>query len=148
MILSIGVLLVDDERDFTETLGLRLKEEGHRVSMTFSGEQALRDLEYGHDTVDVVVLDLKMTGQDGVEILKAIKRRWPLLEVIIMTGHGSIDTAVACLKAGAFDYLLKPANFTDLLDKLKKARRLKWERQERMLMAEAKLWGRRNAGLV
>lgn len=148
MTLSIGVLLVDDERDFAEMLGLRLKEEGHRISAAFSGEQALRDLARGHETVDVVVLDLKMTGLDGVETLKAIKERWPLLEVIIMTGHGSIDTAVTCLKAGAFDYLLKPADFSELLIKLKKARRLKWEREERMLMAEAKLLGRRSGGLM
>ncbi len=148
MILSIGVLLVDDQRDFTEMLGLRLQEEGHRVSAAFSGEHALQALERGHETVDVVVLDLKMPGLDGEETLKAIKERWPQLEVILLTGHGSIDTAVTCLKAGAFDYLLKPAYFSELLAKLGKARRLKWEREERMRMAEAKLGGRRSGGLM
>ncbi|MFH2128648.1 MAG: response regulator [Pseudomonadota bacterium] len=139
---------MDDEQDFTEMLGLRLKEEGHRIYAAFSGEQALQALERGHDTVDVVVLDLKMPGLDGEETLKAIKERWPQLEVILLTGHGTIDTAVACLKAGAFDYLLKPAEFSELLAKLEKARRLKWEREERMRMAEAKLLGRRSGGLM
>lgn len=148
MSISIGVLLVDDERDFVEMLGLRLEEEGHRVATAFSGEEALQALTQSHDITDVVLLDLKMPGLDGVETLKAIKERWPLLEVILLTGHGTIDSAVAGLKSGAFDYLLKPADFSELLEKLDQARRLKWEQEERMRLAEAKLMGRRSGGLL
>ncbi|KMY68109.1 chemotaxis protein CheY [Desulfocarbo indianensis] len=129
-------------------LGLRLEEEGHRVATAFSGEAALGALEESHEITDVVVLDLKMPGLDGVETLKAIKERWPLLEVILLTGHGTIDSAVAGLKSGAFDYLLKPADFGELLEKLDQARRLKWEQEERMRLAEAKLMGRRSGGLL
>jgi DNA-binding NtrC family response regulator len=85
----------------------------------------------------VVILDIKMPGMDGIETLKEIKKRFPIVEVIMLTGHGSIDTAISGMKLGAFDYLLKPADFDVLIDKVNKARRRRDEHEERIREAEA-----------
>jgi DNA-binding NtrC family response regulator len=84
----------------------------------------------------VVVLDLKMPGMDGITVLKAIKARQAIVEVILLTGHGAVSTAVEGLKSGAFDYLLKPADFEDLKAKLEAARKRKTEQEERIRKAE------------
>ena len=84
-----------------------------------------------------------MPGMDGIEVLKEIKTRFPLVEVIMLTGHGTVDTAVKGMKLGAFDYLLKPADFEDLQNKLENAKRRKYEQEERIRKAEAKLLSRR-----
>ena len=81
------VLLVDDEKDFVEMLSLRLQEAGERVSPAYSGKACLDML--GEEDFDVVVLDIKMPGMDGMETLKEIRKRHPLVEVIMLTGHGS-----------------------------------------------------------
>jgi DNA-binding NtrC family response regulator len=133
--LPIHILIVDDEKDFVEMLSLRLEGEGHRVRGVFSGQDALSELK--NWDADVVVLDIKMPGMDGIEALKAIKTQNPIVEVILLTGHGSIDTAVEGLKSGAFDYLLKPAEFDELLEKLDSARLRKYEQEERIRKAEA-----------
>jgi DNA-binding NtrC family response regulator len=135
MKIPIEILIVDDEKDFVEMLSLRLQDEGHRVSGAFSGEDGLAALEQ-HD-FDVVILDIKMPGMDGIQALKGIKAKHPIVEVILLTGHGAVDTAVEGLKSGAFDYLNKPADFTDLLAKLEAARKRKWEQEERIREAEA-----------
>jgi DNA-binding NtrC family response regulator len=96
---------------------------------------------------DVVILDIKMPGMDGIETLKQIKARHPVVEVILLTGHGAVDTAVKGLKAGAFDYLLKPADFDELTAKLEAARRQKDERAERLRAAKARALMRRSGGL-
>ena len=80
-----------------------------------------------------------MPGMDGMETLKEIKRRYPLVEVIMLTGHGTIETAVEGMKLGAFDYLLKPADFNDLRVKLEAARKRKEDQEERIRKAEARL---------
>jgi DNA-binding NtrC family response regulator len=80
-----------------------------------------------------------MPGKDGITVLKAIKNRHPIVEVILLTGHGTIDTAVEGLKSGAFDYVQKPARFDELLDKLHAARHRKAEHEERIRRAEARL---------
>ena len=133
--LPILILLVDDEKDFVEMLSMRLEGEGHRVRGVFSGQDALSTLKTWEP--DVVVLDIKMPGMDGIEALKAIKNQNPIVEIILLTGHGSIDTAVEGLKSGAFDYLLKPADFDELLGKLDAARLRKYEQEERIRKAEA-----------
>ena len=130
-----SVMVVDDEHTFTEMLVMSLQEMDHDVAAAYSGQECLEKLA---DTrVDVVILDIRMPGMDGIETLKEIKRRFPLVEVVMLTGHGSIDTAVTGMKLGAFDYLLKPADFDDLLEKVDNARRRKDEQEERIQKAEA-----------
>lgn len=136
------VLLVDDEVDFVEMFSLRLKEQGERVLSAHSGMEALKVLE--KNQIDVVVLDIRMPGMDGIETLKQIKALYPLVEVILLTGHGSTQTAVDGMKLGAFDYLVKPADFADIREKLEKARIRKDEHEERIRKAEARLLLRRS----
>ena len=131
------ILIVDDEKDFVEMLSLRLTDDGHRVRAAFSGEEGLAALDEAE--CDVVILDIRMPGKDGISVLKSIKRRHPVVEVILLTGHGTIDTAVEGLKAGAFDYVQKPARFEELLDKLLAARHRKAEHEERIRRAEARI---------
>ena len=139
------VLLVDDEEDFVEMLSLRLKELGEKVSIAYSGQEGLDTLV--NTPIDVVILDIKMPGMDGIETLKEIKIQFPLVEVIMLTGHGSTETAVEGMKLGAFDYLMKPADFGDLSTKLEGARKRKDEQEERIRKAEVKLLVRKSGGL-
>ena len=139
------VLLVDDEEDFVEMLSLRLQELGEKVSIAYSGQEGLDKLV--NTPIDVVILDIKMPGMDGIETLKEIKKQFPLVEVIMLTGHGSTETAVEGMKSGAFDYLMKPADFSDLSSKLEGARKRKDEQEERIRKAEAKLLVRKSGGI-
>ena len=139
------VLLVDDEKDFIEMLSLRLKEVGEKITVAYSGQEGLDAL--GKADIDVVILDIKMPGMDGIETLTEIKKKHPLVEVIMLTGHGSTETAVQGMKLGAFDYLMKPADFNDLNAKLEGARKRKDEQEERIRKAEAKLLVRRSGGI-
>ncbi len=140
-----NVLLVDDEKDFVEMLSLRLSETGERVTPAYSGKEGLDTLE--RKNIDVVILDIKMPGMDGIETLREIKRRFPLVEVIMLTGHGTTETAVQGMKLGAYDYLLKPADFDDLTSKLEGARKRKYEQEERIRRAEASLLVRRTGDI-
>ena len=139
------VLLVDDERDFVKMLSLRLNEEGEKVSPAYSGKECLETL--ANKDIDVVILDIKMPGMDGMETLREIKKRFPLVEVIMLTGHGTTETAVEGMKMGAFDYLLKPADFDEITGKLEAARKRKEEQEERIRKAEARLLSRRTGGV-
>ncbi|OEU62917.1 MAG: two-component system response regulator [Desulfobacterales bacterium S5133MH16] len=139
------VLLVDDEKDFIEMLSLRLKEVGEKITVAYSGQEGLDAL--GKADIDVVILDIKMPGMDGIETLSEIKKKYPLVEVIMLTGHGSTETAVQGMKLGAFDYLMKPADFNDLNAKLEGARKRKDEQEERIRKAEAKLLVRKSGGI-
>jgi DNA-binding NtrC family response regulator len=121
----IKILLVDDEGDFVEMLSLRLEAVGEEVTPAHSGAECLQVLE--QRDVDVVILDVKMPGMDGIETLQEIKRRFPLVEVILMTGHGTVESAIEGQALGAFDYLLKPADFNELMEKLEAAREKKAE---------------------
>jgi len=145
MKIPIKVLLVDDEEDFVEILSLRLKEVGEHVIGVYSGKACLETL--AKEDIDVVVLDIKMPGMDGIETLREIKKKHPIVEVILLTGHGTIDTAVQGMKLGAFDYLLKPADFEDLLAKLEEARKRKAEQEERIRKAEARALLRRSGDI-
>jgi len=136
------ILLVDDEKDFVEMLGLRLEEIGERVTPAHSGRECLQVLE--KKEIDVVILDILMPGMDGIATLKEIKSKHPLVEVIMLTGHGTTESAVEGMKLGAFDYLLKPARFDELTAKLEAARQRKDEQEERIRQAEAKLLVRRS----
>ena len=139
------IMLVDDEKDFVEMLSLRLKELGQKVVPAYSGKECLETLE--NADIDVVILDIKMPGMDGIETLREIKKRFPLVEVIMLTGHGSTETAVEGMKLGAFDYLMKPADFDDLTAKVEGARKRKDEQEERIRKAEAGLLLRRSGDI-
>jgi len=140
-----NVLVVDDEKDFVEMLSLRLEEIGERITPAYSGRECLDVLE--KKNIDVVILDIKMPGMDGIETLREIKKRFPIVEVIMLTGHGTTETAVEGMKLGAFDYLMKPADFDDLTTKVEGARKRKEEQEERIRKAEASLLLRKSGDI-
>jgi len=116
---SIRVLLVDDEENLLEYLSKRLLKQGFSVKATFSGEEALGAAQEGH--YDVAVVDLKMPEMDGVETQKRLKDMQPLLQCIVLTGHGSIETALESGQRDAFQYLLKPVDYDNLVTVIKQA---------------------------
>ncbi|HEX4047833.1 MAG TPA: response regulator, partial [Elusimicrobiota bacterium] len=113
------ILLVEDNLSLGTMLSMELKRRGHEVETAKSGADALKKL--GAAEYDAVVTDLKLGDLDGLEVIKRAKARDPRVEVLVMTGHGSIDTAVAAMKAGAFDYLTKPVEAEELDIALAKA---------------------------
>ena len=117
------VLLVDDEVEFAQAVARRLKRNDLSVHFVHSGADALRHL--ADNPTDVVVLDMKMPGMDGLEALREIKTRQPLVEVIMLTGHASVEAAIDGMELGAFDYLMKPVEFDELLYKIQDAHRKK-----------------------
>lgn len=139
------ILLVDDEKDFVEMLAMRLEEAGEQVTPAHSGHECLVALE--KDSFDVVILDIKMPGMSGIQTLRKVKNAFPLVEVILLTGHGTTETAVEGMKLGAFDYLLKPAEFDDLTAKLEGAKQKKFDQEERIRKAEARLLLRRGGNI-
>ncbi|WP_035242273.1 sigma-54-dependent transcriptional regulator [Desulfobacter vibrioformis] len=143
--IPVKILIVDDEKDFVEMFSLRLTRQGEKVSVAYSGQEALDLLE--KTQIDVVILDIRMPGMDGIETLKKIKATYPLVEVILLTGHGSTETAVEGMKEGAFDYLMKPADFEDISAKLSNAWKRKDDQEERIRKAEARLLLRRSGNI-
>jgi two-component system, OmpR family, response regulator len=113
---SFKVLIVDDERDFREALVRRLQRRSVDAVGVASGEAALEHM--AGQPVDVVVLDIKMPGLNGVETLREIKRRHAGVEVILLTGHASVDSGVEGLTLEAFDYLIKPVKLDDLIERI------------------------------
>lgn len=130
----IKVLIVDDEKDFSELLSERLETRGFKTRMAFDGDEAISRLR--EDGADVVLLDVMMPGKSGVETLKEIKNSWPITEVIMLTGHGTVETAIEGMKLGAYDYLLKPTGTEDLSEKIKNAYQRKADHEERIRQAE------------
>jgi len=117
------VLLVDDEEEFIETLAERMRTRGMDVSTTTSGANALQMVD--HENYDVVVLDLKMPGIDGLEALKRIKRRRPNIQVVLLTGHATVEKGVEAIKEGALEFLEKPVDLASLTDAIHKAKATK-----------------------
>jgi DNA-binding NtrC family response regulator len=128
------VLLVDDERDFLEVLIRRLGKRDVDVHGVSSGEEALQYLEA--KPIDVAVLDVRMPGMDGLTALRKIKKLDPLIEVIMLTGHASLEVALEGMRAGAFDYLMKPAEIDELLYKIQDAHRAKTIQEEKIARLE------------
>jgi len=116
---EMKVLLVDDEKDFIEVLTKRLRRRKLDLYVAHSGEEALQ-VVHGHP-IDVVVLDMRMPGMDGLQTLREIKLHHPAIEVIMLTGHANVDAAVEGMELGAFDYLMKPVDFDELLYKIQDA---------------------------
>jgi DNA-binding NtrC family response regulator len=113
------VLFVDDEVDFLDTLLKRMRKRRVNVSGVKSGEDALEWLS--GNIADVVVLDVRMPGMDGIETLRAIKKLDPLVEIIMLTGHANLEVARKGMELGAFDYLMKPVDIDELLYKVQDA---------------------------
>ena len=134
--MKIRVLLVDDEESFVEALAERLRARGLHATTAYSGDDALARLNEGD--FDVVILDMVMPGKDGIQTLNEIKHYKPLVEVILLTGFATLDTAVASLQRGAFCYLMKPADMSDLLRNILNAYQRKAEQEERIRQAEIK----------
>jgi DNA-binding NtrC family response regulator len=112
---TLKLMLVDDEKRYLQTTAKLMKKKGIEVVTAQSGEQAL-DLLRTHD-VHVVILDIKMPGMDGFKTLRAIKTLYPQVEVIMLTGHATMDSAIEGLQFGAFDYVMKPADIDDIVNK-------------------------------
>jgi DNA-binding NtrC family response regulator len=128
------LLLVDDEEPFRKTLAKRLKETGYEVAEAASGLDALETLAEG--AIDVVVLDIQMPGMSGLETLSEIRARHIGTEVIMLTGHGDVSSAVEGMRLGAYDYLMKPCEYEYLVVKIQEAFKVKKERDERLRKAE------------
>ena len=132
--MKIRVLLVDDEEEFVETLAQRLEVREFDVTTALNGADALERLE--HEEVDLVILDLQMPGVDGIAVLRKIKELKPLIEVIMLTGHATVETAIEGMKLGAFDFLIKPTETEELVEKINRAFGRKAEQDERIREAE------------
>lgn len=123
------ILVVDDEQDFLETIIKRLKTRGIEVAGVDSGYKALEFVD--NQDVDVIILDVKMPGMDGIEALRELKKKKPLVEVIMLTGHASVESGIQGMQLGAFDYVMKPVALDELLEKVRQA-------YERKLIQEGK----------
>ncbi len=131
------VLLVDDESAFVETMIKRLNKRDLKIISAGNGQEALDQLQ-SHSDVEVVILDIKMPVMDGMTALKKIKTRHPLVEVIMLTGHATVETGIEGMKQGAFDYLMKPCNVEELVTKVQDAARRKRKHEEKIMEARLK----------
>ena len=113
---AASILLVDDEKDFIEVLSQRFEVQGFHVEAVYSGQDALELL--AHKSYDAIVLDLSMPGMDGMETLKEIKKRRPNMQIIILTGHATLETGIEAMKLGASDFIEKPVDFDLLVNKI------------------------------
>jgi DNA-binding NtrC family response regulator len=124
------VLLVDDEKDFIETLAERMRTRGMKVETTTSPKDALKKTE--QESFDVIVLDLMMPEMDGLKTMSALKEKNPDLQVILLTGHATLEKGIAAMKLGAVDFLEKPIDLKVLSEKIKKAK------AQKMILVEKK----------
>lgn len=128
------VLLVDDEQAFVDTMIKRLNKREVDILPAYNGKEALDQLE-NHRDIEVVILDIKMPVMDGMEALFQIKRKYPLVEVIMLTGHATVETGIEGMKKGAFDYLMKPCNADELVEKVRDAANRKRKHEEKIMEA-------------
>ncbi len=132
-----SILVVDDEVDFLDTIVKRFQKRNIDTVGVTSGEKALEAMK--ERLFDVVLLDIKMPGgMDGIEALREMKKLQPLTEVILLTGHGSVETSIEGMKLGAFDYLLKPVKLEDILAKVGEAFEKKNAHEEKIRKAKIK----------
>jgi len=117
----IRILHVDDERDFAVSLGRRLVQRGLDVTHTDNGADALRILNEKDGFFDVILLDIRMPGMDGIKTLGRLKSMHPMVEVIMLTAHADTDIVISSLGMGAFDYLTKPVEIDTIVRKIEDA---------------------------
>ena len=132
-----NVLLVDDETEFVETFSERLELRNLRILKAFNGEEALQVLAKNQD-LEIVILDVKMPGMDGIETLTEIKKKYPLMEVIMLSGHADVESAIDGMKQGAFDYLMKPCDMDQIVAKVTEAAAKKRRHEEKIIQARIK----------
>ena len=133
---KMRILLVDDEKGFLFTTKKLLERKGIQVTTAASGQEALEKLV--GESVHVVILDVKMPGMDGVAVLKAVKSRYPLVQVVMLTGHGTVESALEGLRSGATDYLMKPIDIDELIAKAEEAF-VRWQiMEEKIRVAEGR----------
>lgn len=132
-----NILLVDDEQGFVDTMAKRLDNRGLTVTTAYSGQDGIDALAANH-SIDVVVMDVKMPGMDGNEALKVVKAEYPLVEVIMLTGHATVESAIEGMKSGAFDYMMKPCDLEELLVKVDEAYDKKQAQETKILEARAR----------
>lgn len=133
---GLKMMLVDDEERFLSTTQKLLAKKGYDVLTATSGMQALEILK--KHIIHVVILDVKMPIMDGMETLKRIKAEFPLVEVIMLTGHATVESAIDGLKSGATDYLMKPADVDELVSKAEEAYEKRQRLEEKIRMAQSK----------
>ncbi|MBA3029761.1 MAG: response regulator [Proteobacteria bacterium] len=131
---QMRIMLVDDEERFLETTQKLLQKKGIEATTATSGEKALEMLR--SHRAHVVILDVKMPGMDGIATLKEIKRQFPMVEVIMLTGHATVESAIEGLKSGATDYLMKPADIGEIIDKAKDAFSRRQHIEEKIRVAQ------------
>ena len=132
-----NVLLADDEVSFVETFSERLVMRNLEISKAFNGEEALQVLEKNKN-IEVVILDVKMPEMDGIETLAEVKKRYPLVEVIMLSGHADVESAIDGMKQGAFDYLMKPCDIDQIIAKVTEAAAKKRQHEEKIIQARIK----------
>jgi DNA-binding NtrC family response regulator len=132
--MKIKVLLVDDEEEYTEALAQRLEARNLSVITASNGDEAIARLR--EENIDVVILDMVMPGRSGVEVLKEIKQIQPLVEVILLTGHATVQSAIDSMTRGAFYYLMKPTEIKSLLEKIAHAYQRKADQEHRIRQAD------------
>jgi DNA-binding NtrC family response regulator len=130
------ILIVDDEEDFVNALAERLTIREYDVATSYTGQDALDKVK--EHKYDIVILDVKMPGTNGIDVLKEIKTEKPLTEVIMLTGNATVETAIEGMKLGAYDYLMKPCETDDLTDKINNAYKKKTEHEDRIREARIK----------
>jgi len=133
-----NLLLVDDETAFLDAMARRLKKREFEVLTAVSGMDALDVLSQKGEKIEVVILDVKMPGMDGIETLAEIKRKYPLVEVVMLTGHATVSSAIDGMKQGAFDYLMKPCDMAVLVEKVNAAASKKRQQEEKIIEARMK----------
>jgi DNA-binding NtrC family response regulator len=141
--LETKLLLVDDEEAFVAAMEKRLTMRNMKITVAYTGEEGLQRLGDDPD-IDVVLLDVKMPGMDGIATLREIKNRHPMTEVIMLTGHATVESAIEGMKLGAFDYMMKPCDMDQLVAKVEEAKNKKKVHQEKIIEAAGReLRGRR-----
>jgi len=133
---KMKIMLVDDEERFLTTTKKLIEKKGYDVLTASSGAEALEKLRLHN--IHVVILDVKMPGMDGITTLKRIKREFPLVEVIMLTGHATVESAVDGLKSGATDYLMKPTDVGELLEKAEEAFGKRQKLEEKIRVARTR----------
>ena len=131
---KMKMMLVDDEERFLSTTKKLLEKKGYDAVTASSGAEALEKIR--SQNIDVVILDVKMPGMDGIATLREIKRQFPLIEVIMLTGHATMESAIDGLKSGAIDYLTKPADINEIIQKAEQAFEKRQDLEEKIRVAQ------------
>ena len=132
--MKIKLLVVDDEKKFVDVLSKRLELQDLEVANAYNGEEAVQMVQ--KQDFDVVILDVLMPGKSGIDTLKEIKKINPLIHFIMLTGHARIDTAIEGMELGAYDYLIKPTELEELVEKIRLAKTHKTVMEERIRQSQ------------